>query len=226
MSSTFLCHCNRIAAPAVIEGNTMLVCRHLLQGSQYRTDPHHIPCGFKSEDTAPEFQPTVRAAVLYRRPKAFQALALPPGSDSLDLYRSKNEIATSNSRAQVAEDAMEIDEAPSEGAWIVHPEQRPSMDLHALQKRCLMLERQLQASEEDRRQLKQQMVNLQEETQQSTRALEEQSRVRVRAKEEEAEYYRKKYESVRTELHGLRRSTRNIVSNALQPHRTSSPSPI
>ncbi|KAL5631494.1 hypothetical protein ACGC1H_007120 [Rhizoctonia solani] len=233
MSSTFLCQCNRIAVPAVIEGNTMLVCRHLLQGSQYRMDPHHVPCGFRLEDTGPELQPTVRAAVLHRRPKAFQALALPPGSDRLDLYRPKNEIAASNSRAaQAAEDAMEIDDVPTEGAWIVHPEQRP-LDLRALHKRCLMLERQLQASEEDRRQMKQRMVSQQEEMQQSARAqeeriraLEEQLRVRDRAHEEEIEYYRKKYESARTELHGLRRSTRNIVSNALQSHRTSSPSPI
>ncbi|KAH7339561.1 hypothetical protein B0J17DRAFT_365916 [Rhizoctonia solani] len=129
-------------------------------------------------------------------------------------------------RAQAAGDAMDIDDEPIEGASFVLGEQRPLMDIRDWQKRCAMLERRLQASEDERIRLKQQMVELQEETRQNLQALEEQSRARARAKEEEAESYRKKFNSARTELHDLRRSTRNIVSNALEPFRTSSPSSI
>ncbi|KDN46223.1 hypothetical protein RSAG8_04450, partial [Rhizoctonia solani AG-8 WAC10335] len=217
MTSPFLCHCNHIAVPAVIEGNTMLVCRHLLQGSHYRMDPHHVPCGFKLvEDTDPELQPAVRARVLHCKPRAFQALGPPRGSGFLDLYRPKHEIAARNNRVPFAEDDMDIDEAPIEGASSGLLEQSPPMDLHAYQKRCLMLERQLQASEEEKRELKQQLVELREEAQQDLVDLEEQCQAQVRAKEEEAEYYKKRYESVRAELHALRRSTGTIVSNALQ----------
>ncbi|KAJ1304525.1 hypothetical protein OPQ81_005667 [Rhizoctonia solani] len=213
-SSAFLCHCNHIAVPAVIEGSTVLVCRHLLQGSQYRTDPHHRPCGFKLEDTGPEFQPRVRAAVLHRKPRRFQALGLPTGSNPLDLYRPKKEVATS--RAQM-EDAMDIDSVPLEGAQFVLDQRSELMDGRAWQRRCLILERRLKVTEDENRQMKERIMGLEEELKRKIQALEEQTR--------ETEYYRKKHENARTELHDLRRSTRIIISSALQPQR-SSPSPI
>ncbi|CEL60957.1 hypothetical protein RSOLAG1IB_04196 [Rhizoctonia solani AG-1 IB] len=218
MATPFLCHCNHIAAPAVIEGSTVLVCRHLLQGSQYRTDPHHIPCGFKlTEDTGPELQPIARATVLHNKPTPFKALPLPRGADPLDLYRPKKDVAASSAQAEVA---MEIDNMPIEGTQFVLPQQKPGpMDAQGWQRRCMIAERQLQASEDEVRRLKRQMEVMKREL--ST--LDEQNRTLFKAKEEAMDY-KGKYESVRAELHDLRRSTRVIFSNALQPNRSSSPS--
>ncbi|CAE7146026.1 unnamed protein product [Rhizoctonia solani] len=212
-----LCHCNLIPVSAVIEGERVLVCRHLLQGAQYRANPHHAPCGFKvNDDAAPEFHPSQRMVMLYHRREAFKALDPPEGSDPLDLYRPKNEVAR-NDKMQAAEDVMDVDGPSIEGEGpFTLPEQRLPTDAGVWQRKCMMLERRLRDSEDERRRLKQELVELKEQNERDRRALEEQCQAQVRAKEEDANDWKRKFESVRTELRNLRRSayTHVIASKA------------